>query len=144
MEPRGPLIYVPRTTFPVTDEVDDPLDGNNYFGESGCHHDELMERLPHTGPIFKHDNTSVFILLEKAASNTSVESTIKAFVIAKDVRGVYQAIITNHAGDTKYRAIHKKRMNMLQNVKWNGRLYPLESHVSNHRQAADDIRECSE
>ena len=33
---------------------------------------------------------------------------------------------------------------MLQNIKWNGRNYPLETHVSNHRQAVDDLRECSE
>ena len=32
---------------------------------------------------------------------------------------------------------------MLQNIKWTGNSYPLESHISNHRQAFDDIRECA-
>ena len=38
----------------------------------------------------------------------------------------------------------KKRMNLLQSIKWNGHAYPLETHVLNHRQAVDDLRECSE
>ena len=43
----------------------------------------------------------------------------------------------------KYRAIAKKRQNLLQTIKWTGNSYELETHVSNHRQAYDDIRECS-
>ena len=31
----------------------------------------------------------------------------------------------------------------MQNIKWNGRAYPLESHVYNHRQAHDDLLESS-
>ena len=51
--------------------------------------------------------------------------------------------MSNHAGEVKHRSISKKRLNLLQNIKWNGRAYPLESHVSNHRQAHDDLLECS-
>ena len=141
---RGPLIYVLREESKVPTEVEDPLDGDDYFGKSGCLHDELEARLPHKGPIYKHDNTSVFLLIEKAARNTSVESTVKAFARTKDGRGAYQAIVTNHAGVTKYRAIHKKRMTHLQTIQWNGRSIPLEKHVSSHRQAIDDIKECAE
>ena len=39
--------------------------------------------------------------------NTSIESTVKSFDRTKDGRGAYLAIIANHAGDTKYRAIYK-------------------------------------
>jgi len=85
----------------------------------------------------------LFILFEQAAKNTSVESTAKAFAWTKDGRGSFLAIIANYAGETKYCAIHKKRMNLLKNIKWNGRSYPLETHLSNHCQAVDDIRECS-
>ena len=35
-------------------------------------------------------------------------------------------------------------MNLLQNIKWNGRTYPLETHITNHLHEFDDIRECSE
>ena len=34
-------------------------------------------------------------------------------------------------------------MHLPQNIKWNGRPYPLEQHVSNHRTAVDDIKECN-
>jgi hypothetical protein len=140
---RGPLAYVLREDEDVPDEGDDPLANNAHYGASGSLHDELIARLPHTGPVFKNDNTSVFLLIEKATRGTSVASTVGNFVRRKDGRGAFQALISNHAGDTKYRAILKKRMNLLQNIKWNGRAYPLESHVSNHRQAVDEIQECS-
>ena len=89
-------------------------------------------------------NTSVFLKIEKANRNTSVELTVKTFTRTKNSCGAFLKIITNHAGDTAYRAIHKKRMNLLHNIKWNGRSYPLESHLSNHRQEVDDIKECAD
>jgi hypothetical protein len=137
------LIYILRDDPAVPDEVADPLLPNSYFGVSESLHEELAARLSHVGPIYKNDNTSVFLKIEKASRGTSVESTVKAFSRKKDGRGAYLALIANHAGDTKYRAILKTRMNLLQSIKWNGRSYPLESHVSNHRQAIDDLRECS-
>ena len=140
---RGPLVYVLRDDPTVPLEANDPLDAHSCFGTSGSLHDELVARLSHIGPIFNNDNTSVFMKVEKATRGTSVESTVKAFSRRKDGRGAFLALIANHAGDTKYRAILKKRMNLLQNIKWNGRAYPLETHVSNHRQSVDEIRECS-
>ena len=108
----------------VPSEVDDPLGVddttgvvNSYFGSSGCLHNELVKRLSHKGPIFKHDNATVFMLLERATHNTSVESTVKEFSRKRDGRSAYLAVMTNHAGDTKYISIHKNRMNLFQNVK---------------------------
>ena len=140
---KGPLSYILRDDPVVPDETDDPLGINAYYGKSGSLQAELEARLPHSGPIFNHDNATVYLKIEKAARGTSVESTIKTFARTKDGRGAFLALIANHAGDTKYRAIMKKKMNVLQNVRWNGRAYPLESLVSNHRQAVDDLRECS-
>ena len=139
----GPLSYILRDEPEVPDEANDPLQAVAYFGVSGSLHDELTARLSHNGPIYKNDNCSVFLKIEKASRGTSVESTVKAFSRRKDGRGAYLALIANHAGDTKYRAIHKKRMTLLQGIKWNGRSYPLETHVSNHRQAVDDLKDCS-
>ena len=147
---RGPLSYILRDNKEVENETTDPLQVdettgtvNSYFGKSGCLHAELTARLSHSGPVYKHDNGTVFSMIEKAARNTSVESTVKSFSRKKDGRGAYLAIIQNHAGETKYRSINKKKLNLLQNIKWNGRSYPLETHVSNHRQAVDDIAECA-
>ncbi len=139
----GPLSYVLRENPLVPTEQEDPLQPDTYYGASGSLHEELIARLPHSGPIYKNDNCSVFLKIEKASRGTSVESTVKAFSRRKDGRGAFLALIANHAGDTKYRAILKKRMNLLQTIKWNGRAYPLETHVSNHRQAVDDLKDCA-
>ena len=141
--PKGPLSYVLRENSQVPPEADDPLNADSYYGASGSMMDELVNRLPHTGPVFKNDNKTVYMKIEEAVRGTSVESTVKTFARQKNGRGAYLALIANHAGDTKYRAISKKRLNLLQNIKWNGRAYPLESHVSNHRQAIDDLRDCA-
>ena len=147
---KGPLSYVLRDDAAVPDEAIDPLlvndTGNviSYYGNSGSLLQELVNRLPHEGPIFQNDNSTVFGKIEEAARGTSVESTIKSFARKKDGRGAFQALIANHAGETKYRSIMKRRMNLLQNIKWNGKSYALESHVSNHRQAFDDLKDCAQ
>ena len=155
---KGPLRYVLRENATVLTELEDPLTEHvvanpaagtdavqgTYYGESGSLVEELIARLPHEGPIFRNDNATVFQKIEEAARGTSCESTIKAFARRKDGRGAFYALISNHAGDVKYRAIAKKRQNLLQNIKWTGNSYPLETHVSNHRQAFDDLVECSE
>ena len=43
----------------------------------------------------------------------------------------------------KYRLIVKSGNNLLTNIKWTGRAHPLETHIANHRQAADDLTDCS-
>ena len=141
---RGPLSYVLREDPNVPNEAADPLQPQAYYGNSGSLLEELTARLPHTGPIYRNDNATIYMMIEKAVRGTSVESTVKAFSRRKDGRGAFRALIANHAGDVKYRAILKKRMNLFQNIKWNGRAYPLESHVSNHRAAFDDLRECDQ
>ena len=140
---KGPLRYVLRDEPIVPFEWNNPLDQNAYYGASGGLADELVARLPHVGPIYKNDNAAVYHKIEKAARGTSVESTIKPFSIRKDSRGVFLALIANHSGDVKYRAIAKKRQNLLETIKWTGNSYALKTHVSNHRQAYDDLRECS-
>ena len=139
----GPLSYVLRDEPIVPLEGNNPLHQNAYYGDSGGLADELVSRLPHTGPIYNNDNAAVYQKTKEAARGTSVESTIKPFSRRKDGRGAFLALIANHAGDVKYRAIAKKRQNLPQTIKWIGNYYALETHVSNHRQAYDDLRECS-
>ena len=76
----GPLSYVLHDNVGVSSEIDDPLLPNTYYGSSGSLFDELTARLPHTGPIYKNDNATVFMLIEKAVCGTSVESTVKPYV----------------------------------------------------------------
>ena len=55
----------------------------------------------------------------------------------------FLVLIVNHAGDTKYRYIVKSRSNLLHNIKWNGRNYPLDQNVSNKQTAIDDLCNCA-
>ena len=59
--------------------------------------------------------------IKKAVVVTSVNSNIKELACGKDGRRAFLAFFSNNAGDTKYSAIPKKRMNLLQNIKCNGR-----------------------
>ena len=129
---KGPLCYVlgDEPIFPL--EGNYPLDKNAYYGVSGGIADELVARLPHIGPIYKNNNVEVYQKIEEAARGASVESTIKPFSRRKDGRGALLEPIANHAGDVKYRAIAKKRQNLLQTIKWTVNSFALETYVSNH------------
>ena len=72
-----------------------------------------------------------------------MESTIKLFSCHKHGRDAFQVLISEHAGKVKRREISKKRLIILQNIKWNSWACFLESHVSNNRQATDDMLEFS-
>ena len=99
---------------------------------------ELESHLAHSRPIFKNDNVAFCMKTEEDTRDTSMESAIKSFYCSKDGCGSFQDFISNHAGEVKHRPSAKNMLNLLQNVKWNGRAYPLESHVSNHIQTHYD------
>ena len=140
----GPLRYVLRDNTEVPGEDKDPLLLNNYYGQRGVLLEKLIEGLPHERKIFKNNNTTVYMIIEKAVQGYYVESTIKSYSHKKDGCSAFRASISNDAGETKYCGIMKKKVNLLQNIKWNGRTYPLETHITNHRQAFEIFRKCSE
>ena len=72
---QGPLSYILRDDVNMSAEDVDPLDQNSHLGASGSLHNELVVRLPHTGAIYKNNNTSVYMKIEKNVRGTSVEST---------------------------------------------------------------------
>ena len=104
---KGPLYYVLRDEPIVPLEGNNPLDQNAYYGASGGLADKLVASIPHIGPIYKNDIAAVYHKIEEASRGTSVESTIKPFSRRKDGRGAFLALIANHDGDVKYRAIAK-------------------------------------
>ena len=124
---RRPLIYVLREDPEVSNEVIDTLLPSCCQGDIGSLIAALESYLSRSGPIFKYDNATVYIKIEEAARGTSVESTIKSFSRRKDGRGAFQALMSNHTGEVKHCSISKKRLNLLQNIKWNGRAYPLKT-----------------
>ena len=76
----GLLLYVLHEKSDVPAEIYDPLENNNYVSSSGSLHDRLVARLPHVGPIFTHDNASVFVKIKKVSRERTVESTVKYFL----------------------------------------------------------------
>ena len=126
------LVYIVRENDDVPDVGDNHLTANAYYGASRSMLEEPMNSLPHAGPIFRGDNKTVFMMNDKAVYGTSMESKIKSYSRRKDGCAKSLALIANHTGDTKYRAIIKSRSNLLQNIKCNVRNNPLEKHVSNN------------
>ena len=96
------------------------MESNSYHGENVSLHEEIVAKFSNNGSIYKYDNTLVYMKIYRAAKVTSVESTINTFYCHKDGRGAFLDLISNHADDTNYRVILKKRMNLLHNIQWNG------------------------
>ena len=122
---RGQLICVVRDVPTVHNEVVDPLLTNYYYKEIGSFISELESCLSHSRHVLKNDITTVCMKIEETARSTSVESSIKYFYRHKDRRGAFKALTSDHAGEVKHRKIIKKRLNLLQNIKWNGQSYLL-------------------
>ena len=81
---RSSLHYVLCDNTEVPGEYYDPLLMNTYYGQSGSLLEEFIKRLPHEGPIFKNDNATVYMMIEKSFLGYSVESTIKSYSRKKD------------------------------------------------------------
>ncbi len=97
-----PLLYVIREVADVPSEIEDPLSPGKAFGESGSVVDELIKRMSHTNPLFKHDNAMVFALLDQATRGTIYSTTIKPYSRKKDGRSAYLTLIASHAGKDKW------------------------------------------
>ena len=98
----------PRKDSAVRSVAEDPLTGYDYFGESGGLVQKMTARIPHTGPLFKSDNKTVYLHIVEACRGTACASTIKIYTRGQDGRATYFALIDHHAGEEKYRSIAKK------------------------------------
>ena len=141
---QGPLSYVLRKESTVPSEIDDPLNGNDYFGMSGGLVQEMTARIPHTGPLYKSDSKTVYLHIVEACRGTACASAVKTYNTRKGGRATYFALIDHHAGEEKYRSIAKKCQTQLMNTKWNGKVFSMENHVSNHRQSFEHLVDCAE
>ena len=118
--PQGPLSYVLRKEEAVASEVDDPLQGDDYFGESEGLVQEMTARIPLSGSLYKSDNKTVYLYLSEACSGTACKSTVKVKGMRQDGRATFMALIDHHAGDEKYKTIAKNLVHKLNTWKWNG------------------------
>ena len=67
------MVYILRETYEVPDVEDDTLTTNEHYSASGSMLEELINRLPHAGPILSNDNKAFFMMISKAITGTSVE-----------------------------------------------------------------------
>ena len=81
--------------------------------------------------------------IEEAARGMFVESTIKSFSRREYGCGTFKALIFNHVGEVNHCSISKKRLNLLEKIKYNDRDCPLGSHVPNRVKSYDDLVEFS-
>ena len=121
-----PIIHVIRSTVAVTPEADDPLMPGKTYGSSGSLVDEMMKRLSHNDPLCKSDNNLVFSLLDEATRGTVCAPTMKPYACTKDGRQAWLVIISSHAGNDKWEAIQKEKLEFLMNALWKGNSHSLE------------------
>ena len=114
---KGPLAHILCADTAVIPEVDDPLAANAYYGSSGSLQQELIDQLAYGDALYRSDNKTVYMHIEKAYHGSTAASTVKTFSRTQDGRGVYFALIDYHAGDSKYHVILKSKMNLLQNIR---------------------------
>ena len=138
-----PLLYIVRETVAVKPEAENPLENSNAYGSSGSVFDELIERVSHTHPLYKSDNSYVYSLLEESTRGSIYASSIKSYSRSKDGRAAYIALVSSHAGDDKWEKLQKDKMKFLMNTKWNGKDYSLEKFCGIHRTAFVQMEEAS-
>ncbi len=139
-----PLAYVVRAV--VVPPAPTALATNlPYSVEHGSVEGEMIARAPHTHPLFRDDNSTVYYLLEEATRGTTYAPTIKPFQRAKDGRGAWNSLITQYAGDDKWQAELTKQDELLHNREWKGQSnFSLEKFIAQHRNAYVSMRQSAE
>ena len=139
-----PLSYVIRPDDAVEPEAEDPLLSGCLYGRNGSLLDDLVERASHQHPLFKTDNQKVYKILSECTQGTQYASTVTTFSRNKNGRAAYQALVNSHLGDDKWDKKVEAIVNQIMNLKWNGRVYPLEKFCNKHRTAHAFLDEAKE
>ena len=106
---------------------------------------DMINRIPHTNPLFRNDNEAVYQKLEIATRNTQYAAAIAPFNRRKDGRTAHQAIISQFAGPDKWEAEYKAKELILHTYKWKGQSnHSLEAFVSIHRNCFVSMTACSQ
>jgi hypothetical protein len=139
-----PLVYLIRD---VVDVPAAPLcaTGLPHAEEFGSVEAELIARATHTHPLFRDDNALLYYLLEEATRGTSYSASIKPFQRTKNGRSAFLAMLSQYAGEDKWRALIKQAEDMLHNRKWKGQQtnYSLEKFIGQHRTAFVNMSQCA-
>lgn len=140
-----PLAYVIRATQEVVPNEAPPLVPNQAHSEEfGSIEADMIARAPHTGPLYRRDNESLYFKLEVATRGTNKAATIKPYSRTKDGRAAYLALIAQHAGKDRWQTLVQQNESILHDVKWKGNTsYTLDKHCQSHRNAYSNIHAAS-
>ena len=101
---------------------------------------EMIARLSHNHPKFREDNALVFDLIEEGVRGTTLGACIKQYARAKDGRGAFATIRSQHAGTDKWEAVVKTNELIINTHKWKGaNNFTLDSFVTSHRNAYSEL-----
>lgn len=138
-----PLAYVTREAITVEPIANNPLGGQQPFGDKySTFYDEMIARTSHSNPSYAADNRSVLELLVKSfKEHPSLMSSIRPHQRSGNGRAAMEAVILHNMGNTKWDDLIDKAMNKITKAVWNGKnsRYPLIRHISDHRTSFNDI-----
>lgn len=140
-----PLAYVVRENEIVPATAPNRATNQPYAEEYGSVEVELINRAKHNHALFRDDNAKVYYYLEEASRTTSFAASIKPFQRSKNGRGAFLALVSQYAGEDKWRAELKKQDDLLHNRKWKGNTnLSLDRFISQHRNAFVSMTQCAE
>jgi hypothetical protein len=141
-----PLAYVVRSD-PVVPNQAPPLMNNQPFSTvHGSVEAELIARASHDHALFKDDNALVYYYIEEATRTTVYAASIKPFQRTKNGRGAFTAMLSQYAGEDKWRALIKDSEDMMHRQKWKGQQsnFSLEKFIGQHRASFVNLTQCAD
>jgi hypothetical protein len=138
------LAYCTRPNIHVPAEP--TLATNQPFSEEhGSVEAELIARASYAHPLFQQDNAAIYYGLEEATRGMIYAASIKPFQRTKDGRGALAAMISQCAGEDKWRALIKQAEDLIHARRWKGQQYndSLEKFIGQHRTAFVNMSQCA-
>ena len=133
-DPKASIAYVIRdeSKVPAVTPTLEPT--RPYSSEHGSCLDELTARMTHSHHMFAVDNRSLYELLEQALQSTSLEGTISPFKKTHNGRAAFKAVVAQHAGKDKWKAMIKGAQDRLT-TPYTGTNpnYSFDKHANNMR-----------
>ena len=113
--------------------------------EHGSVADEYKYRLLHADARYGNNNEILYGYLEEATRGSIFAASIKSYERTRNGRGAWLALNTQHAGESKWRAILKEAEHYINVIKWDGNTSTsLEKHVNNLRRYYNDMETSAE
>ena len=140
-----PLSWIYRTTVAVPGAapalaVDQP------FSEAhGSVSEEMVQRMPHSHPLYRPDNATGYAQLVTATLGTQYASTIAPFKRTKDGRAALFALKAQFAGAAHWDREVKTMTDFINNLRWTGTTaFTLHALLAKHRASYHTLQRCAE